>query len=244
MDAGLSERFLERAGLAAGDLFVAVIGYFHGADVSPETGPPADGALDALRRHLGNRLNVRQGGEHHWIWVTDFPLFEWDAEAGRLNAAHHAFTMPHADDLPRLIERTQEAVRSPADAAAIYRMGLRSRAYDAVYNGMEMASGSIRIHDPRLQQHIFRALGMPEDEAERRFGFLLEAFRFGAPPHGGFAFGFDRMVMLLVGATSLRDVIAFPKTTAARALFEGAPSWVPPADLRELHITTLDAEGA
>jgi aspartyl-tRNA synthetase len=244
MDEGLTARFVEQAGLGAGDLFVAVIGQFHGTEVDPHAGPPADGALDALRRHLGNKLKIRQGSEHRWIWVTDFPLFEWDGEAGRLNAAHHAFTMPHAEDLPRLLERTGEAVRTPEAAAAIYRLGLRSRAYDAVYNGMEMASGSIRIHDPRLQQHVFRALGMPEEEAERRFGFLLEAFRFGAPPHGGFAFGFDRMVMLLVGASSLRDVIAFPKTTAARALFEGAPSVVPPDDLRELHIQPAHAEGA
>jgi aspartyl-tRNA synthetase len=252
MDEGLTTRFVEQAGVGMGDLFVAVIGRFHGSDPDPAagtpagtpTGPPADGALDALRRHLGNRLGVRQGGAHHWIWVTDFPLFEFDADAGRLNAAHHAFTMPHAEDLPRLVERTQQAVRTPEDAQAIFRLGLRSRAYDAVYNGMEMASGSIRIHDPKLQQHVFRALGMPEEEAERRFGFLLEAFRYGAPPHGGFAFGFDRMVMLLVGAASLRDVIAFPKTTAARALFEGAPSAVPPEDLRELHIATLDGEGA
>jgi aspartyl-tRNA synthetase len=105
-----------------------------------------------------------------------------------------------------------------------------------VYNGHEMASGSIRIHDQRLQRHVFRALGLTEAEAEAKFGFLLEAFRFGAPPHGGFAFGFDRLVMLLAGRTNLRDVIAFPKTTAARALFEGAPAPVGNDELRELHV--------
>jgi aspartyl-tRNA synthetase len=243
-DAQLQERFLAATAMAAGDLFVAVIGHFHGSDV-PHAGPGGpDAALDTLRRHFGTRLGVREGAEHRWVWVTDFPLFEWDAEAGRLNAAHHPFTMPHEEDVPRLVERTPETIRDRAAAEVLYRLGLRSRAYDAVYNGMEMASGSIRIHDPGLQQHVFRSLGLAADVAERKFGFLLEAFRYGAPPHGGFAFGFDRMVMLLVGATSLRDVIAFPKTTAARALFEGAPSAVPIEDLEELHIKPVNREGA
>jgi aspartyl-tRNA synthetase len=113
-----------------------------------------------------------------------------------------------------------------------------------VYNGNELASGSIRIHDARLQRHLFRALGMDEEAAEAKFGFLLEAFRHGVPPHGGFAFGFDRLVMLLIGAQSLRDVIAFPKTTAARALFEGAPSPVDADELAELHVRTMALEGA
>jgi aspartyl-tRNA synthetase len=244
LDAGLAERFLADTGMAVGDLFVAVIGHFHGADVTPARPGGPDAALDTLRRHFGARLGVREGGEHRWLWVTEFPLYEWDADAGRLNAAHHPFTMPHEDDVPALVERTSATVADRAAAEAIYRLRLRSRAYDAVYNGMEMASGSIRIHDSRLQQHVFRSLGLAADEAERKFGFLLEAFRYGAPPHGGFAFGFDRMVMLLVGATSLRDVIAFPKTTAARALFEGAPSSVPVEDLRELHIALANREGA
>lgn len=131
----------------------------------------------------------------------------------------------------------EDSELDPAGAAALFAEGLRSRAYDAVYNGHELASGSIRIHDLGLQRRMFRALGISETEAEARFGFLLEAFRHGAPPHGGFAFGVDRLVMLLVGASSLRDVIAFPKTTAARALFEGAPSPLSDAELRELHIT-------
>jgi aspartyl-tRNA synthetase len=126
-------------------------------------------------------------------------------------------------------------------ARSLYAAGIRSRAYDAVYNGAEMASGSIRIHDQKLQRHVFRSLGMSETEAESKFGFLLEAFRFGAPPHGGFAFGFDRLIMLLAGMTSLRDVIAFPKTTAARALFEQAPSPLSDDELKELHIKIVRA---
>src|SRR5690606_8525569 len=123
---------------------------------------------------------------------------------------------------------------------ALFREGLRSRAYDAVYNGNELASGSLRIHDQALQRAVFAALGIGTREAEEKFGFLLEAFRYGAPPHGGFAFGFDRLVMLLVKAASLRDVIAFPKTTAARALFEGAPARVGPDELRDLHLAVVE----
>jgi aspartyl-tRNA synthetase len=164
-------------------------------------------------------------------------MFDFDEEAGRLVAMHHPFTMPHADDVPVLLDATAAPLDAEA-ARALQKRGLRSRAYDAVYNGSEMASGSIRIHDPALQRAVFRALGISEAEAQAKFGFLLEAFRFGVPPHGGFAFGFDRLVMFLVGATSLRDVIAYPKTTAARALFEGAPAPVAEADLRELHIRT------
>ncbi|MDR0788150.1 MAG: aspartate--tRNA ligase, partial [Gemmatimonadota bacterium] len=123
----------------------------------------------------------------------------------------------------------------------LYTAGLRSRAYDAVYTGNELASGSVRIHDQALQRVVFRALGLSEEEAREKFGFLLEAFRFGAPPHAGFAFGFDRLSMLLTGAGSLRDVIAFPKTTAARALFEGAPSPIEDRELREIHIRTLES---
>jgi aspartyl-tRNA synthetase len=199
-----------------------------------------DAALDLLRRHLADRLNLRNPGGHHWSWITEFPLFDWDADHGRLVAAHHPFTMPHLDDVPKVIAATPHGPPDSAAALQLYAAGLRSRAYDAVYNGNEMASGSIRIHEQQLQRHVFRALGMAEAEAEGKFGFLLEAFRYGAPPHGGFAFGFDRLAMLLAGMNSLRDVIAFPKTTAARALFEGAPAQVSAEDLKELHIKTLN----
>jgi aspartyl-tRNA synthetase len=226
----------------AGDLLVLVIGRFRGAGSSL---PGAETALSALRLHLADRLGLRDPDRHAWLWVTQFPLFEWDENAGRFMAAHHPFTSPHPDDLDTLrrlveagfIDRGGEGAPETDVNAAL---ALRSRAYDAVYNGWEMASGSIRIHDPALQRLVFRALGIGAREAEAKFGFLLEAFRYGAPPHGGFAFGFDRLVLLLAGGGhSLRDVIAFPKTTAARALFEGAPSPVSVDDLRELHIAPL-----
>jgi aspartyl-tRNA synthetase len=148
-------------------------------------------------------------------------MFERDPETGALAAVHHPFTAPHPDDLPLLASKPWEA---------------RALAYDLVLNGTELGGGSIRISDPAVQGRIFSLLGIDEETARARFGFLLEGLRAGAPPHGGIAFGFDRIVMLLAGATSLRDVIAFPKTTAARALFEGAPSPVPSNDLHDLHI--------
>jgi aspartyl-tRNA synthetase len=244
LDEGATRAFLERTGLGVGDLFVAVIGHFRGGPARAAGRAAVVGgaevALDGLRRHLAQRLGLRGAAAHAWAWVTDFPLFEWEPDAERAVAAHHPFTMPHPDDVARLLELTRGGPAPAGDAAfALYREGLRSRAYDAVYNGNELASGSIRIHDAGLQRAIFRAVGIEEAEAEARFGFLLEAFRYGVPPHGGFAFGFDRLVMLLVGAGSLRDVIAFPKTTAARALFEGAPSPVESHELRELHIQAL-----
>ena len=159
--------------------------------------------------------------------MTDFPLFERDPATGRLQAVHHPFTAPNAADLERL-ESAPETVRA--------------QAYDVVLNGTELGGGSIRIGDPALQSRIFGLLGIDEQTANARFGFLLEGLRSGAPPHGGIAFGFDRIVMQLSGAGSLRDVIAFPKTTAARALFEGAPSPVPADDLEELHIRVEESK--
>ena len=159
--------------------------------------------------------------EHAFVWIVDFPLFEADEATGARVFAHHPFTSPHPDD-------TQYLESEPDRCRALH--------YDAVYNGNELGSGSIRITDPLVQQTVFRLLGIPAEEQQRRFGFLLDALASGAPPHGGFALGFDRMAMLLAGAGSLRDVIAFPKTTAARALFEGAPVPVLPDDLKDLHL--------
>jgi aspartyl-tRNA synthetase len=234
------DRFAAVTGVEPGDLFVAVVGEFRvvGGGAAPaETGAGLEPALDELRRHLARRTGAIDEGAHAWAWVTDFPLFEWDEDEGRLISAHHPFTMPSPEDVPALMEATAGEGPLPDEVArALAARPVRSRAYDAVYNGNELASGSVRIHDPELQRRIFRALGIGPEEAKEKFGFLLEAFRYGAPPHAGFAFGFDRLVMLLAGAPSLRDVIAFPKTTSARALFEGAPSPVGEAELGELHL--------
>jgi aspartyl-tRNA synthetase len=164
---------------------------------------------------------VKRASDHAFVWIVDFPLFELDAETGQYAPAHHPFTAPHPDDRDKLES-------NPESCRALH--------YDAVYNGNELGSGSIRITDPALQRLIFSLLRIPEPEVRRRFGFLLDGLASGAPPHGGFALGFDRITMLLAGASSLRDVIAFPKTTAARALFEGAPTTVDPEDLRALHL--------
>ncbi len=202
---------LEKLGAREGDLLVAVAG----ADAA--TSP----ALHAVRAALGRRNGVETAGAHAFCWIVDFPLFELDADTGTYVPAHHPFTAPHPDDRARL----------DADPAAC-----RAQHYDVVYNGNELGSGSIRITDPRTQRRIFALLGIPDGEIRRRFGFLLDGLAAGAPPHGGFALGFDRIAMLLAGATSLRDVIAFPKTTTARALFEGAPTEVAPDELNALHL--------
>jgi aspartyl-tRNA synthetase len=184
-------------------------------------------ALDRVRQMLAARLHLIPEGRHDFLWVTDFPLFEKDPGSGRLSSVHHPFTAPHPDDLG-LLHSSPERVRALA--------------YDVVMDGLELGGGSIRISDPRLQSTIFSLLGIDDATAQGRFGFLLEGLRAGAPPHGGIAFGFDRIAMVLAGASSLRDVIAFPKTTAARALFEGAPSPVADDELDELHIS-VNTEG-
>jgi aspartyl-tRNA synthetase len=179
-------------------------------------------ALDRVRRELIRRLALAPSEAHAFAWVEQFPLFERDAGTGAWVYAHHPFTAPHPEDRERVMAGERE--------------GVRAQHYDLVYNGTELGSGSIRITDPALQLHVLELLGIPAAEAEQRFGFLLRALRDGAPPMGGFAVGFDRVVMLLAGAESLRDVIAFPKTTAARALFEDAPTSVSADDLRELSL--------
>jgi len=183
-------------------------------------------ALDRVRQEVAQRMQLVPSNVNAFVWVTDFPMFERDPATGALAAVHHPFTAPNPADLALLEHEPWKA---------------RALAYDLVLNGTELGGGSIRINDPRVQSSIFRLLGIDEATAQSRFGFLLEALRAGAPPHGGIAFGFDRITMVLAGATSLRDVIAFPKTTAARALFEGAPSAVPAADIADLHITVESA---
>jgi len=179
-------------------------------------------ALDRVRQDVARRLKLIPENAASFLWVTDFPLFEKDAATGALGAVHHPFTSPAPEDVSLLESRPEAA---------------RAQAYDCVFNGNELGGGSIRISDPRLQAKIFTLLGIDEETANARFGFLLEGLRAGAPPHGGIAFGFDRISMQLANAGSLRDVIAFPKTTAARALFEGAPAPVPSDELMDLHIT-------
>ena len=202
-----------RFGLADGDLCVMVAG--------PDR--VASTALDRVRQDVARRLDLVPASDMKFVWVMDFPLFDRDPASGALAAVHHPFTAPRPDDLARL----------GTDAG-----GVRARAYDVVLNGTELGGGSIRISDPALQARILGLLGIDEADAEARFGFLLEALRSGAPPHGGIALGFDRIAMLLSGAASLRDVIAFPKTTNASALFEGAPTPVSAADLADLHLTS------
>jgi len=181
-------------------------------------------ALDRVRREVIRRLAPQPKMAHAFCWVVDFPLFEPDPETGKPVFAHHPFTSPHPEDLSKLDSE-------PFACRALH--------YDAVYNGNELGSGSIRITDPGVQRTVFRHLGLSPDEIDTRFGFLLNGLAAGAPPHGGFAIGFDRTVMLIVGAGSMRDVIAFPKTTAARALFEGAPAPARPEDLAALHIKVV-----
>jgi aspartyl-tRNA synthetase len=212
----LSPGAVEQLGAREGDLLLVVAGPDHVSSPS----------LDRVRHEVAGRMQLAARAVNAFVWVVDFPLFLRDPKTGELQSGHHPFTAPHPDD-EHLLEKAPERVRSLA--------------YDVVLNGTELGGGSIRIGDPRLQSRVFALLGLDERTAEARFGFLLEGLRAGAPPHGGIAFGFDRIAMLLAGADSLRDVIAFPKTTKAAALFEGAPVSVRPEDLRELHIC-LDGE--
>jgi aspartyl-tRNA synthetase len=207
----------DRLGLADGDLCLLVAGPDHLASPS----------LDRVRHEVAELLNLVPAGVNRFVWIVDFPLFIRDPASGALISVNHPFTAPHPADLHLLDSVPEQA---------------RALAYDMVLNGTELGGGSLRIADPVLQQKTLDLLGIGAEEAEQRFGFLLEALRSGAPPHGGFAFGLDRIAMLLSGAGSLRDVIAFPKTTAARALFEGAPVTIESDDLAELGIALRNPE--
>jgi aspartyl-tRNA synthetase len=169
--------------------------------------------------------------DYRFLWVTNFPMFEWDEADKRWNAAHHPFTSPHEEDMPKL-ETGVESLNDPQSPLS----AVRALAYDVVLNGTELGSGSIRIHRQDIQSKIFRALGMTEEEARARFGFFLEALEYGTPPHGGIALGLDRIVMILAGAESLREVIPFPKTARAVDLMVDAPTPVSDGQLRELGI--------
>ncbi len=184
--------------------------------------------MGALRLKVGRDRGLV---ENVWkpLWVVDFPMFEYDAEAGRYVALHHPFTAPKVDDVADLRANAKIAV---------------SRGYDMVLNGNEIGGGSIRIHRPEMQSAVFDLLGIGKDEAEAKFGFLLEALKFGAPPHGGIAFGIDRIAALMAGTESIRDVIAFPKTTSAQDLMTAAPSRIPAVQLAELHVAVMEKDKA
>jgi aspartyl-tRNA synthetase len=182
-------------------------------------------ALGALRLELANRLRLIPEGAWHFVWITDFPLLEFSEEEKRFVAVHHPFTSPKPEDIA-LLDTSPDRVRA--------------RAYDLVLNGNEIAGGSIRIHDSDLQSKMFALLGIGREEARQKFGFLLDAFTYGAPPHGGIAFGFDRIIMLMTGSKSIRDVIAFPKTSSGLSLMDDAPSPVDARQLEELHIRIVD----
>jgi aspartyl-tRNA synthetase len=204
-------RLLEVTGAAAGELLLVAAG-------EPDS---TSRLLGQLRLNLAKKDGLLRPDDYVFTWVVDFPLLEWDAEDRRYVSMHHPFTSPHEDDLGRLDSEPGAA---------------RAKAYDLVLNGSEIGGGSIRIHDSALQKRIFSLLNISDEEARLRFGFFLEALEYGTPPHGGIALGLDRIIALLSAESSIREVIAFPKTAAAVDLMSDAPSPVDARQLRELHI--------
>ena len=180
--------------------------------------------LCELRLEMGNQLGLRDPQKFSCLWVVDFPLFEWDDETQRYYAMHHPFTAPNAEDIEKLDSATGE---------------VRATAYDMIVNGNELGGGSIRIHDAQLQDKMFKLLGLTDEDAQYKFGFLMNAFKYGAPPHGGLAFRFDRFVSILAGLDSIRDVIAFPKNNSGRDMMIDAPSTIDDAQLKELSIDVV-----
>ncbi len=181
-------------------------------------------SLGAVRIKLAHILNLVSSDIFEFCWVTDFPLFEWNEDEKRWEAAHHMFTMPQEEYIKNLEE----------DPGSV-----KGDLYDLVCNGVELASGSIRIHDPGLQRRIFKIVGFSEEEAQKRFGFLLEALKYGPPPHGGIAPGLDRLIMLMAGESTIREVIAFPKNTQGVSLMDESPSEVDDEQLKELHLKVV-----
>ena len=178
--------------------------------------------LCTLRLEMGDRLGLRDKNKFEWLWIIDFPLFEWSDEEQRLMATHHPFTMPNPDDIPLLDEQPEQ---------------VRAKAYDFVCNGIEVGGGSLRIHDCDLQEKMFQILGYTPERAMAQFGFLINAFNYGAPPHAGLAFGLDRFVSIMAGLDSIRDCIAFPKNNSGRDVMLDAPSVLDPKQLEELHLS-------
>jgi aspartyl-tRNA synthetase len=204
----------EEIGAGTGDLMLVLAGQ----------APTVYHQAGDLRLHLGEKLDLRPDpgdGPDQFVWITDFPLVEYDEDAGRYVSMHHPFTAPQPEDVEALDEAPETA---------------QARAYDLVLNGNEIGGGSIRIHDRATQLRMFDLLGIDQEEAQERFGFLLDALRYGAPPHGGIALGLDRLVMLLAGADSLRDVIAFPKNQSGQEPMVASPDWVDPEQLEDLHL--------
>ena len=206
----------ERFGAKPGDLMLILAGKTM----------PTRKALNELRLEMGNRLGLRDKNTFAPLWVIDFPMFEWDEETQRFYAMHHPFTKPKDEDIPMLDSDTGN---------------VRANAYDMVINGVELGGGSLRIYDPKLQDKMFELLGFTEEKAQDQFGFLMEAFKYGAPPHSGLAFGFDRFVSMLAGLDSIRDTIAFPKNNSGRDMMNDAPGAIDDAQLDELYIK-LDEE--
>ncbi|MEX0773265.1 MAG: aspartate--tRNA ligase [Balneolales bacterium] len=206
-----SREMVERSGAKEGDLILLLAG----------PSPKVYHQLGDLRLIVAKEYELIDTRKHDFLWVTDFPLLEFDPEEGRYFAMHHPFTSPQIDDLSKMED-------SPGD--------IKARAYDLVYNGNEIGGGSIRIHQRELQQQMFRLLGIDDEEAQQKFGFLLDAFQYGPPPHGGIALGLDRVVMLLAGSKNLREVIAFPKNQKAQSIMDNSPDEVDPKQLDELHI--------
>ena len=182
--------------------------------------------MNELRLEMGNQLGLRNPNDFAPLWVVDFPLLEWDEESKRFHAMHHPFTSPKKEHLG-LLDTDPEKVNA--------------NAYDMVINGVELGGGSIRIHDQKIQSKMFDLLGFTKDEAEKQFGFLMGAFKYGAPPHGGIAFGFDRLAAIFGGTDSIRDYIAFPKNNAGRDLMIDSPSTIAPDQLNELGIDVIDS---
>ncbi|MBD3313946.1 aspartate--tRNA ligase [Candidatus Woesearchaeota archaeon] len=208
----IQSEIIKKTGAEKGDLLLFVADHKHFI---------VDDALGNLRLKLGEKLGLIGKDEYNFIWVTDFPLLEYDEDMQRHIAVHHPFTSPKEEDIEKLDK----------DPSSV-----KAKAYDLTLNGVELGGGSIRIHREELQQKMFKTLGITKAEAEKKFGFLLDAFRYGAPPHGGIAFGFDRLIALMAKTDDIREVIAFPKNKAAESLVDGAPSDVDEAQLKELHI--------